>query len=180
MLRPLAGVLLLASSGLAASAGAEEPAETSYETLAIPFPFYNESFGFAAGYVYGRAGWPEPQSRVLGTAMAGTRGSAMLLLAGQDLRTPWLDRLFIDPFASVGYFGETESYINGNPDFPNQDAGRNSSSEQNFVSGEGFDNFVRVRFHYLLPIGHGRDAGPAALRRGRWSRGRRLHRRSVA
>jgi hypothetical protein len=89
--------------------------------------------------------------------MAGTRGSAMLLVAGQDLRTPRLDRLFIDPFASVGYFGEIESYINGNPDFPNQDAGRNSSSEHNFVKGEGFDNFARVRLHYLLPIGHGRD-----------------------
>jgi len=157
VLRPLAGVLLLASSGLAARAGAEDAAETSYETLAIPFPFYNESFGFAAGYVYGRAGWPEPQARVLGTVMAGTRGSGMLLLAGQDLRTPWLDRLFIDPFASVGYFGEIESYINGNPEFPDQDAGRNDSDEDNFVSGEGFDNFVRVRFHYLLPIGHGRD-----------------------
>ena len=81
----------------------------------------------------------------------------MLLIAGQDLRTPWLERLFIDPFASVGYFGETDSYINGNPDFPNQDAGTNSSSKHNFVSGEGFDNFLRVRFHYLLPIGHGRD-----------------------
>jgi hypothetical protein len=157
VLRPLAGALLLVSSGLAASAGAEEAAETSYETLAIPFPFYNESFGFAAGYVYGRAGWPERQSRVLGTAMAGTRGSAMLLFAGQDLRTPWLDRLFIDPFASVGYFGEIETFINGNPSFPNQAAGRNSSSDENFVKGEGFDNFARVRFHYLLPIGHGRE-----------------------
>ncbi len=55
---------------LAAGAGAEEPAATDFETLAMPFPFYNEAFGFAAGYVYGRAGWPEPQSRVLGTAMA--------------------------------------------------------------------------------------------------------------
>ena len=89
--------------------------------------------------------------------MAGTRGSGMLLLAGQDLRTPWLDRLFIDPYGSIGYFGEIESYINGNPDFPNQDAGRNSSSENNFVKGDGFDNFARVRFHYLLPIGDGRE-----------------------
>ena len=87
--------------------------------------------------------------------MAGTRGSGMLLLAGQDLRTPWLDRLFIDPFASVGYFGEIESYTNGNPEFPNQDAGRNSSNEDNFIRGEGFDNFARAKFHYLLPIGHG-------------------------
>jgi hypothetical protein len=111
----------------------------------------------AAGYVYGRSGWPEPQSRALGTVMAGTRGTAMLLLAGQDLRTPWLDRLFIDPFGSVGYFGEIESYINGNPDFPNQNAGTNDSDKDNFVRGKGFDNFLRIRFHYLLPIGHGRD-----------------------
>ncbi|HEX6113545.1 MAG TPA: hypothetical protein VFZ10_14660 [Geminicoccaceae bacterium] len=152
-MRTIASLLLLSQSGLTAAASAD----TSYETLAIPFPFYNESFGFAAGYVYGRAGWPEPQSRVLGTVMAGTRGSAMLLFAGQDLRTPWLDRLFIDPFASVGYFGEIEAYINGNPEFPDQDAGRNDSDEDNFVQGEGFDNFARVRFHYLLPIGHGRD-----------------------
>jgi hypothetical protein len=89
--------------------------------------------------------------------MGGSTGSAMLLIAGQDLRTPWLERLFIDPFASVGYFGDTESYINGNPDFPDQDAGTNDSSKHNFVSGEGFDNFVRIRFHYLLPTGHGRD-----------------------
>jgi hypothetical protein len=89
--------------------------------------------------------------------MGGTRGSAMLLIAVQDLRTPWLDRLFIDPFASVGYFGETESYINGNPDFPNHNAGTNGSDKDNFVRGEGFDNFLRIRFHYLLPIGHGRD-----------------------
>jgi hypothetical protein len=139
-LRTIASLLLLSKSGLIAAASAD----TNYETLAIPFPFYNESFGFAAGYVYGRAGWPEPQSRVLGTVMAGARGSAMLLFAGQDLRTPWLDRLFIDPFASVGYFGEIEAFINGNPDFPNQAAGRNSSSEDNFVKGEGFDNFARV------------------------------------
>jgi hypothetical protein len=89
--------------------------------------------------------------------MGGSTDSAMLLIAGQDLRTPWLARLFIDPFASVGYFGETESYINGNPDFPDQDAGTNDSSKHNFVRGEGFDNFLRIRFHYLPPTGHGRD-----------------------
>jgi outer membrane protein assembly factor BamA len=57
----------------------------------------------------------------------------------------------------VGYFGEIESYINGNPDFPNQDAGTNDSNRHNFISGEGFDNFFRTRLHYLLPTGHGRE-----------------------
>ena len=144
---------MLCLSPTAGAAGQAEPAAAGYETLAIPFPFYNEAFGFAGGYVYGRAGWPEPQSRVLGTVVGGTRGSGMLLFAGQDLRTPWLDRLFFDPFASVGYFGEIEAFVDGNPDFPDQQAGRNGSSRHNYVKGEGFDNFARVRFHYLLPIG---------------------------
>jgi hypothetical protein len=101
---------------LSATASADRREDESFETLAIPFPFYNESFGSAGGYVYGRDAWPEPQSRVLGSVLAGTRGSAMLLLAGQDLRTPpWLDRLFIDPFLSLGYFGKIDAYIDGNP-----------------------------------------------------------------
>jgi hypothetical protein len=153
----IAGLLLLLQLGFCATASADTGGSAGYETLAVPFPFYNESFGFGVGFVYGRSGWPEPQSRLLGTVLGGTAGSAMLLIAGQDLRTPWLDRLFIDLFASVGYFSEIESYINGNPDFPNQDAGTNNSSKHNFVTGEGFDNFLRIRLHYLLPLGHGRD-----------------------
>lgn len=52
----------------------------------------------------------------------------MLLLAGQDLCTPRLDRLFVDPFASVGYVGEIEASINGNPDLPDHEAGANCAS----------------------------------------------------
>lgn len=156
-LRGIVGLLFLLQLGLCATAKADTGGSAGYETLAIPFPFYNESFGFGVGFVYGRSGWPEPQSRLLGTVLGGTAGSATLLIAGQDLRTPWLDRLFIDLLASVGYFSEIESYINGNPDFPNQDAGTNNSSKHNFVTGEGFDNFLRIRLHYLLPVGHGRD-----------------------
>lgn len=150
-----AGLPVLLSIGCLAPAHAETDDEPGYETLAIPFPFYNESFGIAGGFVYGRAGWPESQARVLGTVLAGTEGSVAVLLAGQDLRTPWLERLFIDPFASVGYFGEIDAYINGNPAFVGQNAGTNDSSENDFVSGQGFDNFARIRFHYLLPIGSG-------------------------
>ena len=68
----IAGLLFLSQLGLCATARADTGGSASYETLAIPFPFYNESFGFALGYVYGRSGWPEPQSRALGTVMGGT------------------------------------------------------------------------------------------------------------
>jgi hypothetical protein len=126
-------------------------------TLKLPYAFYNESFGFAAGYVYGVVGRPQKQATLLATAIAGSKGSAMGFLVGRDLQMPRVERLFLDPVVSVGYFRDNEAYINGNPDFPDERAGENDSDEDNFVKGDGWDNFFRLRFKYLLPLGHGRD-----------------------
>jgi hypothetical protein len=164
LIQPLVAVLVLAVLA-SAPTRAENPtpgapeakATTEPKVLLLPFPFYNDNFDFAVGAVYGIAGWPESQSRVIGTAFAGTRGSAMVFLAGQDLRLPRIERLFINPVFSVGYFQDTESFIDGNPRFPNERAGSNSSNKHDFISGSGFDNFARARFKYLLPIGDGRE-----------------------
>jgi len=83
--------------------------------LNLPFAFYNESFGAAAGYVYGVSGWPQPQSTLLTTTVAGTTGSAMTFLVGKDLQVPFLQRWFVDPVVSVGYFKDNQSYGDGNP-----------------------------------------------------------------
>jgi hypothetical protein len=88
--------------------------------------------------------------------MAGSGGSALVFLMGKDIRTPFLDRLFIDPILSFGYFDEIDGFIDGNPKFTDERAGTNDSNENNFVTGSGFDNFARIRMKYLLPIGHGR------------------------
>lgn len=130
---------------------------TSPQVLMLPFPFYNENFGAAGGLVYGLSGFPEPQSRVVATVFGGSRGSAMMFLAGQDLRTPWAERVFIDPIFSVGYFQDVEAFVDGNPGFPDQRAGSNSSSKHNYIDGNGWDYFWRARTRYLLPIGSGRD-----------------------
>jgi outer membrane protein assembly factor BamA len=89
--------------------------------------------------------------------MAGSKGSVMGFLVGRDIQMPRVERLFLDPIVQVGYFKDAESYIDGNPDFPDERAGSNDSDEDNFVKGDGWDNFFRMRFKYLLPIGHGRD-----------------------
>ena len=68
-----------------------------------------------------------------------------------------LSAIVVDPVVSVGYFSDIESYIDGNPDFPNERAGSNDSDEDDFVEGDGWDNFFRLKFKYLLPIGNGRD-----------------------
>jgi hypothetical protein len=126
-------------------------------TLSLPYAFYNEHFGFAAGYVHGVVGRPQKQATLLATAIAGTKGSAMGFLMGRDLQMPSIDRLFMDPIVSVGYFKDAEAFIDGNPKFPNERAGGNDSDPDNFLEGDGWDNFLRLRFKYLLPTGHGRD-----------------------
>jgi len=131
--------------------------EFSAQTLSLPYAFYNDSFGFAVGYVYGVVGHPQKQATLLATAMAGTKGSAMGFLVGRDLQMPRIERLFLDPVVSVGYFKDNDAYINGNPHFPNDRAGSNESDKDNYVEGDGWDNFFRLKFKYLLPIGAGRD-----------------------
>jgi hypothetical protein len=133
-------------------------------TLSLPYAFYNENFGFAVGYVYGVVGRPQKQATLLAAAIAGSNGSAMGFLVGRDLQMPGVDRLFMDPVVSVGYFRDAEAFIDGNPDFPGKRAGSNDSDPDNFIRGDGWDNFFRLRFKYLLPIGNGRDQVIAAYK----------------
>jgi hypothetical protein len=148
---------LLASAWLASAAGQEKAPAPGPTTLRVPYALYNESFGIAGGYVLGKSGFPQPQADMLGTVIAGTKGSGLLFLTARNLRLPNVERLFFDPIFSIGYFNENEAFIDGNPDFPNQRAGANSSDKKNFVEGNGFDNFARLRMKYLLPFGSGRE-----------------------
>ena len=95
------------------------------QILSLPYGFYNEKFGLAAAYVYGVTGYPQKQSLLVATAIVGTRTAAMGFLLGRDIRLPIFERLFLDPIISMGYFGENESYTDGNADFPDERAGSN-------------------------------------------------------
>ena len=109
------------------------------------------------GYVYGLIGWPQRQATTLATLIGGTNDTIALYFLARNVRSPFFDRLFLDPDFSVGTFGTIESYADGNPNFPDERAGSNDSDEDNFVDGDGDDYFFRLKFKYLLPIGHGRD-----------------------
>jgi hypothetical protein len=93
---------LLTSSSFGQSVRVGPNGEFSEQTLSLPYAFYNESFGFAAGYVYGVVGRPQKQATLLTTAMVGSKGSAMGFLIGRDLQMPRVDRLFLDPVVSLG------------------------------------------------------------------------------
>ncbi|MEI6084706.1 MAG: BamA/TamA family outer membrane protein [Verrucomicrobiota bacterium] len=119
----------------------------------LPYAFYNEHFGFAAGAAYGASGWLQPQMSYVVSAMAGTSGSGAAYFLGKDIQMPFCDRLFLDPWLSAGYFQEQNVFIDGNPKFPNQQAGSNGSSDNNYVSGSGSDFYGYLTFKYLLPLG---------------------------
>jgi hypothetical protein len=97
-------ILLPGVSSFGQSVRVGPDSEFSEQTLSLPFAFFNESFGFAVGYVYGVVGRPQKQATLLATIMAGTKGSALGFLVGRDLQMPRVERLFLDPVISVGYF----------------------------------------------------------------------------
>ncbi|MCG6983517.1 MAG: BamA/TamA family outer membrane protein [Deltaproteobacteria bacterium] len=128
------------------------------QVLSLPYAFYNENFGFAGAYVYAVTGYPQKQAALISTAMAGTNGSAMTFLMGRDLQMPLFDRWFLDAIVQAGYFRDADIYTDGNPHYANERAGSNNSDQNDYVTSDGgWDNFFRLRFKYLLPMGHGRD-----------------------
>jgi hypothetical protein len=136
-------LVALAAMCLTLSPGqAEEILETSLpradSTINLPYAFWNETFGFAAGYVYAVNGSPQPQAGLVASVMAGTEGSVMGFLMGQNIRpVRSLERLFVDPILSIGYFDNADIFIDGNPDFPDERAGSNDSDPDNFITGRG-------------------------------------------
>ncbi|MGD9079538.1 MAG: BamA/TamA family outer membrane protein [Desulfobacterales bacterium] len=149
-------VLSAAQTGFAQSIRVGPDGEFSPQTLKLPYAFYNENFGPAAGFVYGKVGSLQKQATILTTVIAGTKGG-MGFLVGKDIQMPRIERLFFDPIVSVGYFSDSKSFVDGNPDFEDERAGSNDSDEDNYVEGDGWDNFFRLKFKYLLPMGNGRD-----------------------
>lgn len=124
--------------------------------LVLPFVFYTESFEFTFGAVGGTSGLVQPQmgayAALLGTSNDTYAGYALL----NDFQIPFLKRLFIDFAGSVGHFTDQRAYVGFSPDFPGERAGSNESSNDNFISGKGDDNWADLTFRYLLPLGHGK------------------------
>jgi hypothetical protein len=138
------------------AAGGAEKAPQS-KVLSVPYAFYNSNFGAAVGYVYGQAGFPQPQSTVIATAIAGSNRAAAFFFLTRDIRVPSTQQFYIDTDLALSTYGTVQTYIDGNPDYADEHAGSNSSSRNNYVEGDGTDNLVRVNLRYLLPIGGGKD-----------------------
>ncbi len=126
-------------------------------TFTVPFAFYSDSLGPAAGFSIGNRGFLQPQASAFATVVGSAEGTVYGFLAVRDLAVPSLERLFIDGQLNVGRFSEIDIYRDGNPRFPDQRAGSHESDPDDFITGDGTDVKVWSLFGYVLPMGHGRD-----------------------
>lgn len=124
-------------------------------TFTIPFAFFSDSLGPAVGVSMGNRGFLQPQASAFATAVGSAGGSVYGFLALRDLEIPQAERLFINGQLNLGRFSELDSYVDGNPDFPDERAGSNTSDAENFITGDGTDTKIWTLFGYILPIGHG-------------------------
>ncbi len=150
----LAGTLQATS--LECEVDAECPGKRRY--LLVPYPFYNEATGFAVAAAAIASGYPQPQVDLVGNIFAGTKDALAGFLFGRNYQLVEGGRWFLDVKLLAGSWAELKSYQPGNPAFPNERAGSNDSSEDNFVEAQGSDKFYRVNLRYVLPIGDGAKA----------------------
>ncbi|MDA0578092.1 MAG: BamA/TamA family outer membrane protein [Verrucomicrobia bacterium] len=132
--------------------GQTEPDEG---TFTIPFVFFSDSLGAAAGASVGNRGFFQPQASTFATVVGSVSGTAYGFLAVRDLEVPQTERLYINGQLNVGSFREVDLYTDGNPEFPDERAGSNDSDADNFLTGDGTDVKIWTLFGYVLPLGSG-------------------------
>ncbi len=122
-----------------------------------PYPFYNGNVDYAVGIAYAATGVIQPQFGFVANAFVSSNNTVAAFLLASDYQLGEDSRFFADFSLFGGEFGRVQTFQDGNPDFTNETAGSNDSSQDNYLEAEGNDLFVRLPIRYLLPIGAGRD-----------------------
>ena len=134
----------------------DEEGELKSSTIIVPYAFSTETLGFGIGV--GASYGPKGESFYYGTAYATDNGSSFVMLGGNNLRVPWVERLHMRPTLMMGYYTHMRIFVDGNPDFAGLErAGSNESSPDNYREEDANDAVVDLEFRYTLPWGHYRD-----------------------
>lgn len=126
-------------------------------SILIPYGFYNENTGTAAALVYANTGYFQPQASSLLNLFIGSNDTYSGFGAFKDFQITPLNRVFVDAKFMASDWGEVNSYQNGNSDFIDEEAGSINSDKDNYITANGKDNFLKIKFKYIFPIGHAKD-----------------------
>jgi len=147
-------LLLDASAQFIIKEGDDE-SEIKTRTFVLPYIFSTETLGFGMGL--GATYGPQSETLYYGTAYITDNGSSFLMLGGDNLKVPKIERLHLRPWLSFGHFTHMRVYIDGNPKFPNERAGSNESSKNNYREENANDIIADFEFIYTLPWGNFRE-----------------------
>lgn len=125
--------------------------------LMLPFLFHSESLDTAYGLSGGTTGYFQPQMSTFAAVMGTTNDTTAFFLSVNDYQFQSLPRLFATFTGSIGDWTDHRTYAGFDPAFPGELGGSNDSSDDNFFSGQGQNDWFDLYFRYLLPTGDGRD-----------------------
>ena len=137
-------------------------------SFVLPYVFSSETYGFSIGAAGMISGVWQDQATFYGDAFMSEDQSYQALGRVHDVRLSETDRLFVSPEMRVTRYSNVHAYISGNPGFPGERPGSNESDPENYINNSAWDTGADLRFHYVLPWGHGKDhiVNTVALDRG--------------
>lgn len=131
--------------------------------IVLPYAFSSDTTGFTAGAVGIWNGYGQRQMTWIATAFAGAEQqvervtlnaqtpavarASGAILAINNYRPGFLNRLFISLFGSYGYYPNQKLYIDG----------ANDSDADDVLETQGYNNWFYFSFRYVLPLGEGAD-----------------------
>jgi len=125
--------------------------------VVLPYAFDSDTTDWAYGAALGSQGYLQEQAGLLGAVMGSSNGSWGFYLVGWNYQLPWFRRLFFDFNTSVGNYGNQRFYASEPRPAGSVRAGSNDSDEDDYLSGEGNEDWADFTFRYVLPLGAARN-----------------------
>ncbi len=141
--------------------------------IALPYVFSSESMGFTAGVVGIFSGFLQPQLTIVATAYRGseqdvkkysednlaiddTANATGFVLAINGYR-PWFSkRMFVSFLGSYAYYPDKKLYLDGGND-STQNLESDNITELSPLRTQGYNNFSKINFDFVLPIGDSKN-----------------------
>lgn len=126
-------------------------------TVIIPFAFYLKTFGLAGAVNISNRNFLQEQATSTLVGIVSTNGTKYIYWDSENIQIPYIPRLFLSPNINIASYGALDLYNGPNPEFPNETAGNNSSSKNNYYRIKSQKQEIELLFRYLLPIGYGKQ-----------------------
>ncbi|PML14673.1 hypothetical protein BCT78_01480 [Vibrio breoganii] len=133
-----------------------ENADNTKNAMVLPYAFSTESMGLNVGIGGVVQGVGQEQMVIGGTGWAGADSYG--LSGGLWNYRPWFaKRAFISLAGMYAYFPEQRAYTNGEIAFEDPRWGSSGSSQEDYIQGDGYSNWLDIKVEYVLPLGSAKE-----------------------